>query len=129
MSTATAVSTRSTATIIGARTGREARTHLHLTRRGRFSLSVLAGIPLVVGAAVFAVNGGGAAASDDGAPTRFGYQIVQSGDSLWRIAERVAPHSDPRDVVARIVSLNQLHGSIVTPGQRVAIPAEYAVGR
>jgi hypothetical protein len=103
------------------------KTRLHLTRRGRFVVTTLAAIPLVAGAAVFAINGGGAAASAGGdAGGHFSYQVVQSGDSLWSIAERVAPDSDPRDVVARIVSLNQLSTSMVTPGQRVAIPAEYA---
>jgi hypothetical protein len=100
--------------------------HLRLTRRGRLAITTLAAFPLIVGAAIFAINGGGAAASADGAANHFRYQVVQSGDSLWSIAERVAPNSDPRDVVARMVALNQLPSSMVTPGQRVAIPAEYA---
>ena len=49
---------------------------------------------------------------------------VQSGQSLWSIAEKVAPSADPRDVIADIVSLNQLQSAVVTPGQRIAIPSE-----
>jgi len=32
--------------------------------------------------------------------------FVKSGDSLWSLAERIAPQRDPRDVVDQIVSLN-----------------------
>ena len=32
--------------------------------------------------------------------------FVQSGDSLWALAERVAPQEDPRDVVDQILELN-----------------------
>lgn len=105
------------------------KTHLHLTRRGRVVLTTLASIPLIVGAAVFALNGGGAVATDSGAHTNFSYATVQNGESLWTIAERVAPNADPRDVIAGIVSVNQLSSTLVSPGQRVAIPAEYTSGR
>lgn len=128
MSTATAASTATsifTSTSTPTQAGAP-KAHLRLTRRGRFVVTALSAIPLVLGAALFALNGGGAAASADGTANHFRYQVVQSGDSLWSIAERVAPNSDPRDVVARIVSLNQLSSSMVTPGQRVAIPADYA---
>ena len=32
--------------------------------------------------------------------------FVQSGDSLWTLAERVSPQEDPRDVVDQILELN-----------------------
>jgi hypothetical protein len=102
-----------------------ARTHLRLTRRGRVVLTSLAAIPLVIGALVFALNGGGAAASGDRAHVQFQYVTVESGQSLWSIAEKVAPSADPRDVIADIVSLNQLDTAVVSPGQRLAIPAQY----
>jgi nucleoid-associated protein YgaU len=104
-----------------------AKTHLHLTRRGRVVLTTIAAVPLVVAAAVFALNGGGAVASNEGgASASFSHVTVSSGQSLWQIAERVAPSADPRDVVAAIVDLNQLHTSMLMPGQRLAIPAEYS---
>ncbi len=105
-------------------TGR-ARVRLRLTRRGRVVLTGLAAIPLIVGALVFALNGGGALASADHAHVNFHYVTVESGDSLWSIAERVAPSADPRDVIAAIVSLNQLDSSVVSPGEELAVPAEY----
>ena len=51
---------------------------------------------------------------------------VAAGDSLWSIAEEVAPTADPRDVVDAIVRLNALDGVVVAAGQRIALPAEYA---
>ena len=101
--------------------------HMHLTRRGRIVLTTLAAIPLIVAAVVVALNGGGAVASNgDGPAASFSHVTVSSGQSLWQIAERVAPSADPRDVVAAIVDLNQLQTSMLMPGQRLAIPAEYS---
>ena len=37
--------------------------HLRLTRRGRAVITTLAAVPLVIGAFVFAINGGGAVAT------------------------------------------------------------------
>jgi LysM repeat protein len=48
--------------------------------------------------------------------------IVQRGESLWAVAARVAPHQDPRLVVADIETLNGLSGPAVTPGQQLVIP-------
>ena len=51
---------------------------------------------------------------------------VMSGESLWSIAQDLAPHADPRDVVEDIARLNVLESSTVSAGQRLAIPVEYA---
>ena len=37
-----------------------------------------------------------------------------------------APTADPRDVVDAIARLNALEGVTIEPGQRLAIPSEYA---
>jgi nucleoid-associated protein YgaU len=49
--------------------------------------------------------------------------VVQPGDTLWTIAETVAPDTDPRDMIARIVQLNDLPDSSVQAGQTLRIPA------
>jgi hypothetical protein len=100
--------------------------HLRLTRRGRVVFTVIASVPLVIGALFMAVNAGEAAASAPGAHAHFSYVTVHDGQSLWSIAEQLAPSADPRDVIASIVSLNQLQGGTVVPGERLAIPFEYA---
>ncbi len=112
-----------TSPVAGAQT-----THLRLTRRGRAVITTLAAVPLVIGAFVFAINGGGAVANGSGTHTPFAYVTVHSGQSLWSIAEKIAPTADPRDVIADIVSLNQLQSAVVTPGQRIAIPEQYGAG-
>jgi Tfp pilus assembly protein FimV len=50
---------------------------------------------------------------------------VMPGQSLWSIAEDLAPAADPRDVVAAIVRLNTLADGAVSAGQMLAVPPEY----
>lgn len=119
-------------------------THLHLTRRGRIVFTIMAAVPLIIGALAFALNGGMAAATGQGASagigaglgagsdavtvdaTAFEYVTIYSGQSLWQVAETLAPTADPRDVIAEIVSLNQLSSEAVQPGQRLALPTKYS---
>lgn len=104
-------------------------TRLHLTRRGRVVFTSLAALPLVAVALVVALNGGmaaaeGASAVGVGGPQAVGFEYVtiQPGQSLWQLAVSLAPTSDPRDVIAEIVSLNQLSSDSVQAGQRLALP-------
>lgn len=102
-------------------------TRLRLTVRGRRVLALIAALPAVV-ALVFAVLSGGAALASrgEGAPAgTFETITVAPGDSLWSIAEEVAPSHDPRDVVDELVRLNALESAVVWAGQRLSIPAEY----
>ncbi len=102
--------------------------HLRITRRGRAVLTLLIAIPLAIGAAVTGVGALGAAAGtgSNGSGATFHYVTVESGESLWQVAQAVAPTADPRDVVANILSLNDLSSGEVQPGQRLAIPAQYS---
>jgi hypothetical protein len=79
----------------------------------------------VIAALVFALNGGMATATLEGSGTDFQYVTVESGQGLWEVAEVVAPHADPRDVIAEIMQLNQLESADVLAGQQLAIPAQY----
>lgn len=96
---------------------------LRLTQRGRAVLLTLAATPLVAAAFLFAFNGGGATASLEGSNVAFEYVTVEPGQSLWQLAEQLAPQSDPREVIARLVEFNQLDGADVYAGQELAIPA------
>lgn len=49
---------------------------------------------------------------------------VQAGDTLWAIAQRLAPGRDPRPVVDALTRANG--GSQVQAGQQVVIPASLA---
>ncbi len=103
-------------------------TRLRLTTRGRRILASLAALPAIAALSIAVISGGSALASRDvSAPTgSFTTLTVASGESLWSIAEQVAPGADPRDVVDAIVRLNALDGVTVSAGQRLSIPAEYA---
>lgn len=106
----------------------ETRTRIRVNRRGRVVLTTLAAAPLIAFAAFFMLNGGGAIATSDATSVSFEYVTVSSGESLWDIAESVAPNADPRDVVSEIMSLNQLQTSSISAGQRLAIPTQYTSG-
>lgn len=102
------------------------RTRLRITRRGRVVLTALVAAPLALGAGLVALNGGAAVASKDASGTAFEYVTVSSGQSLWDLAEEIAPSADPRDVIASVVDLNRLPSSDVAAGQQLAVPAQYA---
>jgi LysM repeat protein len=99
---------------------------LRITRRGQVVLSVLIAIPLVLGVGAFVLGSGDAVATSTSSSTTFEHVRVQAGDTLWSIAERIAPKSDPRDVVADIIKLNQLGSASITPNQLLAIPTQYS---
>lgn len=115
-------------TTIGISVPLQQHTRLRLTRRGRRVLAAVAALPASVALAAAIIGGSAALATRDaGVPAdSFTMVTVTSGGSLWSIAERVAPHADPRDVVDAIVRLNALEDVAVAAGQRVALPAEYA---
>lgn len=106
-------------------------TRLRLTVRGRRILAALAALPAVIALSLAVVSGGSALAARDlgGATESFVTLTVSAGDSLWSIAEQVAPGADPRDVVDEIVRLNALDGVTVSAGQQLAIPSRYAPTR
>lgn len=106
-------------------------TRLRLTTRGRRVLAALASVPAVVALSIAIVSGGGALASgEQSAPAgTFETVTVMPGDTLWSVAERVAPTADPRDVVDAIMRLNALSSARLEAGQQVAIPLEYATGK
>ncbi|HEU4850249.1 MAG TPA: LysM peptidoglycan-binding domain-containing protein [Terrimesophilobacter sp.] len=101
-------------------------TRLRITRRGRAVLAALIIVPLIAMALAFALNGGAATASAGPSTTDFQYVTVEPGQSLWQLAESIAPGADPRDVISDLVRLNGLQDSVVHPGERLAIPAAYA---
>lgn len=103
-------------------------TRLRLTTRGRRVLAGLVAVPVAAAIGAAVVSGGSALAShESSAPAgAFATVTVAAGDSLWGIAERIAPQADPRDVVDAIARLNALEGVGITPGERLSVPLEYA---
>lgn len=85
----------------------------------------MAALPLVV-IGVFALNSSRAVASTSSPAPTFEYIQVASGQSLWQLAESIAPDADPRDVVSDLIHFNRLGSADVHPGQQLALPAQYA---
>jgi nucleoid-associated protein YgaU len=96
---------------------------VRITRRGRLVLVALVAVLAfaLVSLGQFAAS---AVAADGGgdAPVSVTW-VVQPGETLWVIAERVDPATDPRETVARIVAMNDLPSSSVQAGQELQIPA------
>lgn len=111
---------------MGAASSARSTGRLRLTRRGRVVFTSLAAAPLIALAAYFGINAMPAVATSSSSAVVFEYATIESGQSLWQLAASVAPEADPRDVIADIMRLNQLDSSTVSPGQRIAIPEQYA---
>lgn len=104
-------------------------TGVRITRRGRL---VLLGLVAALAFALIslgqvAAQAGLSDAADGSGPVSSGpvssTWVVQPGETLWVIAERLAPDTDPRETVARIVAMNDLPSSSVLVGQELQIPA------
>jgi len=102
------------------------RTRLRITRRGRGVVAALVAVPLVLVGGALVLNGGGAVASDSVGSSEFSHVTVDGGETLWQVASEIAPSADPRDVVADLVSLNNLPSAEVAAGQSLAVPTRYA---
>lgn len=66
---------------------------------------------------------GAAAGSSAAIPAGTRYYVVQPGDTLWSIADRVDPNGDERPLVDALV--RETGGSSLYPGERVAIPSRW----
>lgn len=99
---------------------------LRLTKRGRGVLTSLVALPLVVAAFAFALNGGVATATVEGSTVPLEYVTIGAGETMWQLALDIAPDADPRDVIAEVLSFNQLQSSVLKPGQQLALPPEYS---
>ena len=92
---------------------------LHLTRRGRLIL-VLVAFAVVVGGALAATRA--TAEGPTSAPQVERY-VVSPGDTLWAIAAGVArPGEDVREVVRDIELLNRMPSASLAAGQEILLP-------
>jgi hypothetical protein len=58
-----------------------------------------------------------------GIPAETAVIRVGAGETVWDVAQRVAPKSDQRAVVERIRQLNGMAGSAIQPGQQLQVPS------
>lgn len=91
-----------------------------LTVRGQRVLVALGfAISIAVGAIVGSIAGG------EALPESTSTMVVQSGDSLWSIADvLVEPGNDLRPVIDQIAALNHLDSPLITAGQTLVVPSK-----
>jgi hypothetical protein len=93
---------------------------LRVTRRGRLVLVLLAVALLFVGVSIGRAGSQAATVRETGPALE--QVTVQPGETLWGVAQRIAPDNDPREVVSQIRRLNNLHGSTLQAGQQLLLP-------
>ena len=99
---------------------------VRLTRRGRLARGV--GVVLLLIAALLLA---GARLNAEPVQADTGPTVpvvtmrvtVEQGDSLWAIARRIAPRTDPREAVVAIRELNGLASNLIQPGQVLLVPS------
>lgn len=102
--------------LTGSRTCRPAGA-LRLTTRGRvLAIVLMLAVAFAALASIRDISG----QADAGGSARV--VVVHRGDTLWSLATRAAPSSDPRVVVAKIKILNHLATSDVQPGEQLLLP-------
>ena len=93
---------------------------IRLTRRGR-----IVAVLTFLGALLFGgvtLGHAPSEASGRSQPIQPRTVTVQAGDTLWTVAERIAPHVDPRLVVAQIQQLNHLRSPQLLSGTQLIVP-------
>ena len=94
---------------------------LRITARGR--RLVLLVLVLVLAGAVVLWHAGESQAGQQAEPAPALTQVtVQSGDTLWSVAHRIAPQRDARDVVDQLRRLNGLSTGQLRVGQQLLLP-------
>jgi hypothetical protein len=97
-------------------------THLTLTRRGRAVIaSVLAAGVLAAGLLIASPGAQAGADSGDGAPV----YTVLAGETLWSIAQDVAPGQDPRVTIDQLMRTNKLASASIAPGDVLLLPSGF----
>ncbi len=94
---------------------------LRLTRRGRLAITALIALP-VLAASVFLATPGAQAGAEAGQAAVY---TVLAGESMWDIAEHIAPDQDPRIVIDRLRAMNQLETTAIQPGQQLILPSGF----
>ncbi|MBK1788338.1 LysM peptidoglycan-binding domain-containing protein [Prauserella cavernicola] len=91
----------------------------------RWTLLLALGAAVCLGVVGLGTLAGGVAGGGEATvPVGTAVVSVSPGDTLWDVAQRTAPGSDPAAVVERIQELNGLTGAAVDAGVPLVVPAE-----
>lgn len=92
---------------------------IRLTRRGRVVVVLfLSAVLLVAGWFVSRAVADAATTHRPASPS----VVARPGDTLWSIAVRTRPDTDPRVTVERLIDANGLGTPVIQPGQRLILP-------
>jgi hypothetical protein len=92
---------------------------VRLTRRGRVVVVLFLSTLLVVGGWLVSRSVANAATTHEPPAASV---VAKPGDTLWSIAVRARPNTDPRITVDQIMAANRLGSPVLQPGQRVVLP-------
>ena len=99
-------------------------TPVRLTARGRRLARTAVVLLALLTVLAFGFAGRMPATAGDSAPlVATTTVVVQPGETMWGIAQSVAPNDDVRVTIERITSLNNLESTSVIPGQKLIVPA------
>jgi Tfp pilus assembly protein FimV len=100
-----------------------ARPAVRLTRRGRAVLVLLCLVLTVAALAVMKAPATASSPRDNTGGPVAERVTVRPGETLWAIASRVRPNTDPRVTIARIKDMNGLTSSTLPAGKVLLVPA------
>ena len=109
-------STRTAAVVTADRGDQVAEREFSMGRWARLATTVSLAAATVILAVVMLSSGGSATIAD---------VTVQSGDTLWSIAQQADPGADPRSVIEQIRQLNGLDGDVVAAGAVLRVPTSH----
>ncbi len=88
-------------------------------RRRRTTVAVVA----VLLGAVFVGPVAGAVAGQRVTSPKPRTYVVETGDTLWAIASKMRPGTDPRPLIQQIQQVNGVDAGSLSPGQRLVVPS------
>jgi LysM repeat protein len=97
-------------------------TPLTITRRGRMVISsVIAAGVIAVGLLVASPGAQAGAEASDTTPV----YTVLAGETLWSIAQELAPAQDPRVTIEQLMRTNNLRTAAIAPGDVLLLPSGF----
>ena len=97
-------------------------TPLTITRRGRMVISGVVASAIIALGLLFASPGAQAGAD---AGSEAPVYTVLAGETLWSIAEELAPRQDPRITIEQLMRANNLRSAEILPGDVLLLPSGF----
>ena len=96
--------------------------HMTITRRGRVVIATVLSSAIIAVGLLFA--GPGAQAGADAGSDAPVYTVL-AGETLWSIAQELAPGQDPRITIDQLMRANNLRSADIRPGDVLLLPSGF----